>query len=81
MKDANADTEGFSDDVNGHCTASGCVAPEHCNCATDNSTCTHYDPRARKNATHWYCQDVPRGNQLSLDGELYGGRYGTSGLE
>ena len=52
-----------------------------CNCATDNSTCTHYDPRARKNATHWYCQDVPRGNQLSLDGELYGGRYGTSGLE
>ena len=29
MKDANADTEGFSDDVNGHCTASGCVAPEH----------------------------------------------------
>ena len=28
MKDANADTEGFSDDVNGHCTASGCVAPE-----------------------------------------------------
>ena len=52
-----------------------------CNCATDNSTCTHYDPRARKNATHWYCQDVPRGNQLSLDGELYGGRYGTSGVE
>ena len=29
MKDANADTEGFSDDVNGHCTASGCVAPDH----------------------------------------------------
>ena len=28
MKDANADTEGFSDDVKGHCTASGCVAPE-----------------------------------------------------
>ena len=29
MKDVNAHTEGFSDGVNGRCTASGCVGPQH----------------------------------------------------
>lgn len=34
-----------------------------------NTTCTHYDPRAKKNITNWYCQDTG-GLQLSLDGAL-----------
>ena len=40
-----------------------------CGCH-QNSTCTYYDPRSRKNLTHWYCQNTGA-VQLSVDGVLY----------
>jgi hypothetical protein len=46
------------------CTGSGV----DCNCRKE--ACTHYDPRTRRNATHWYCHDT-LANQLGLDGVLY----------
>ena len=39
-------------------------------CGCRNETCTHYDRKARKNVTHWYCQDTA-GEQLALDGTQY----------
>ena len=48
------------------CTGSGV----DCNCH-QNLTCTHYDPRTRKNVTHWFCQDTAGTRQLSLNGEVY----------
>jgi hypothetical protein len=46
------------------CTGSGV----DCGCRAD--ACTYFDHRARRNATHWYCQDTV-GGQLGLNGEVY----------
>ena len=39
-------------------------------CGCLNNTCRFYDPRTKKNVTHWYCQNVG-GQQLDLAGNLY----------
>ena len=47
------------------CTGSGV----DCGCKQDTQ-CTHYNTKTKRNETHWYCQDT-KATQLALDGTLY----------
>lgn len=51
------------------CKSLGCQS-SGIDCGCNNATCTHYDKRAHKNVTHWYCAQSG-GRQLALDGEMY----------